>query len=628
MQISEEIKSRLDIVDVIKEYVQLKPVGSNFSALSPFNREKTPSFMVSPEKQIWHCFSSGKGGDIITFVMEIEGVSFVEALRILAPKAGVTLRREDPKVTSKRNKLLDIQELAANYYHRVLMESEAAKSARNYLSQRGLTEETLIDWKLGFSPASWDDLVNLLRKKGYKDEEIVSAGLANKKAETGRVYNRFRERIMFPLSDYNGNAVAFSSRVLPEKEKEEIMGKYVNSPQTMIYDKSRVLFGLDKAKSSVKEEDCAVVVEGQMDVITAHQNGFRNVIASSGTALTQEQLKLIKRYSSNLILAFDMDQAGQMAVDRGVREAMPLDIKVRIADLGEDKDPDELIRKDPESWKERLVSARHIMDYYFDKALKDVNPEELEGKREVSRQLLPVINRISDLIEKDYWLKKLSQKLDVEEGLLREALSKTTKPQNNYREEEKEESQETRTRRPSNREEIVSQNLLALLLRFPQFIDYVLNRIGVEQIQGEENKQIYRNLIIYYNEKSENSAEGESFQLDYAGFKEFLEKQNSSDGENRENSNSPSVRELRFLDKLAVLGERDYYNLEERQVKNEILKIVNLLRKGNVRERMKEIEKTIREIEIEGEGSRVEDLMKELKSLSEELQELEKQEYY
>ncbi len=627
MQISEEIKSRLDIVDVIKEYVQLKPVGSNFSALSPFNREKTPSFMVSPEKQIWHCFSSGKGGDIITFVMEIEGVSFVEALRILAPKAGVTLKREDPKVTSKRNKLLDIQELAANYYHRVLMESEAAKSARDYLSRRDLKEETLIDWKLGFSPASWDDLLNLLRKKGYKDEEIISAGLANKKAETGRVYNRFRERIMFPLSDYNGNIVAFSSRVLPEKEKEEIMGKYVNSPQTMIYDKSRVLFGLDKAKSSIKEEDCAVVVEGQMDVITAHQNGFSNVIASSGTALTREQLKLVKRYSSNLILAFDMDQAGQMAVDRGIREAMPLDVKLKIVDLGEDKDPDELIRKDPEKWKEKLASARHIMDYYFDKALKNLNPEELEGKREVARQLLPVINRISDLIEKDYWLKKLSQKLDVEEGLLREALSKTTQPQKNYSD-DKEETQTPQTGRPSSREEIVSQNLLALLLRFPQFAEYVLNRIGIEQVHGEINKQIYRNLIIYYNNNESDSGES-SFSVDYAGFREFL-KNRVLDQKRRENQSleENSDSSLKLLDKLAVLGEKDYYNLEERQVKNEIIKIINLLRKGSVRERMREIEKTIREAETEEEGSQVEDLMRELKSLSEELQELEKQEYY
>src|SRR6056297_561188 len=247
MQISEEIKSRLDIVDVIKEYVQLKPVGSNFSALSPFNREKTPSFMVSPEKQIWHCFSSGKGGDVITFIMEMEGVSFVEALRILAPRAGVTLQKQDPQKASKRNKLLDITQIAVNFYHQNLMESDAAEPARKYLQERGLTQDTLIEWQIGFSPNSWEDLVSVLRRRGYKDEDIVAAGLANRRKQGTGIYNRFRDRIMFPINDFYGNPVAFSARVRPDKEEEEVLGKYINSPQTLIYDKSKIIFGLDKA---------------------------------------------------------------------------------------------------------------------------------------------------------------------------------------------------------------------------------------------------------------------------------------------------------------------------------------------------------------------------------------------
>ncbi len=624
MQISEEIKSRLDIVDVIKEYVQLKPVGANFSASSPFNREKTPSFMVSPEKQIWHCFSSGKGGDVITFIMEIEGVNFVEALRILAPKAGVTLKKEDPKVVSKRNKLMDINELAANYYHRVLMESSVAGEARGYLTERKLSQETLIDWKIGFSPNSWEDLVNFLKKKGYKEEEIISAGLANRRKGGNGIYNRFRDRIMFPLCDYNGNVVAFSARVRPGKEKEEIMGKYINSPQTMIYDKSRILFGLDKAKKEIKSEGYTVVMEGQMDVITAHQNGFGNTVASSGTALTREQLKLLKRYSSNLVLAFDMDQAGQMAVDRGVNQALPLDMKLKIITMEEDKDPDDIIRENPEKWKEILSSAREIMEYYFDKVCSEVEIGELEGKREAARRLLPLINKISDLIAKDHWLKRLSQKLDVEESLLRESLSSLKKDNYSNETEEEQEAPRPRESGPSSREEAASLNLLAIILQFPDFLSFILERIEMDQIQGKRAKQIYKNLFLYYNNKKEDSENS----FDYSEFKQFLKTRFSFSEEDEEYSNSDLRDQIEFLDKLAVQGERDYYGLEEREVKSEVLKIINLLKKGNIRERMREIEKLIKDSEKGEDKKETDELLAELKDLTEELKELEKQEYF
>ncbi|MCK5357188.1 MAG: hypothetical protein KAJ48_02235, partial [Elusimicrobiales bacterium] len=230
LQPSDEIKQKLDIVDVIREYIPIKPAGMNFRANCPFHREKTPSFMVSPDKQIWHCFGCQKGGDIFSFVQEIEGIDFVEALRLLAPKAGVTLRRQDPKLTSQRNRILDILEMSRKYFHYNLLNSPAAAKAREYLKERGLIEETIEEWQIGYSPDSWDSAIKLLQGKGFKENEIFLAGIIVKSQNSSRFYDRFRARIMFPINDINSNTVAFSARVSPEKEAEEKMGKYINSP--------------------------------------------------------------------------------------------------------------------------------------------------------------------------------------------------------------------------------------------------------------------------------------------------------------------------------------------------------------------------------------------------------------
>ena len=614
MQVSDEIKSRLDIVDVIREYLQLKPVGSNFTAFSPFNREKSPSFMVSPDKQIWHCFSSGKGGDVITFVMEMEGVNFVEALRILAPKAGVTLQKQDPEKASKRNKLLDITQIAVNFYHQNLMEAEEAEPARKYLQERGLTEETLMDWQIGFSFNSWDDLVSLLRRRGYKDEDIVAAGLANRRKQSPGIYNRFRDRIMFPINDFYGNPVAFSARVRPDKEEEEVLGKYINSPQTFIYDKSRIIFGLDKAKTEIRNEGVAVLAEGQMDVITAHQAGFKNVVASSGTALTRDQLQLIKRYSHNIVLAFDMDQAGQMAIDRVVREAFPLEMNTKIASLPSGKDPDDLIKNDPEAWKKAVSEAKHVMEHYFDKITSEVNIEEIEGKKEAVKRLLTIINLMNSRIERDFWLKRMSERLDVSEEALREALTNSKKAQApSYQQQSpSEENPPPEQAPPQSRGEMLSQELLALLLIFPGFWEYVFSRAYLDHIVGAENKTFYKNLVLYYNRITSSDKEGN---FSYQELKDFFRKEI--------NSQATADNQLQLLNKLVILSEKNYYNLEEPRAKNEILKILLELKKEYISRRMKEIERTLAEAEKEGEKERVQELMTELNKLSRELNDQE-----
>lgn len=614
MQISDEIKAKLDIVDIVREYVpNLKAVGINFTALSPFKREKTPSFVVSPDKQIWHCFSTGKGGDVISFVMEMEGLSFVEALRVLAPRAGVVLRRENPEMASKRNRSLDIMESAALFYHQILMESPLAAAARDYVfNKRGLKEKTAIDWQIGYSPDSWDDLLNNLKKKGFNETEIFSAGLAVKKEGRSSFYNRFRGRIMFPINDVNGNTVAFTARVSPEKEATEVMGKYINSPETPVYSKGKLVFGLDKAKMAIKDAQTAIVVEGQMDCISAHQAGFKNVVASSGTAFTADQLKLIKRYSANVAFSFDMDEAGQLAADRGIREAMAMEMNIKVITIPEGKDPDEIIRRDPAIWEKSVREAKHVMQYYFDKTFSAFDVKESEGKREVAKRILPVIGRLPDLIERDHWLKKLAQQLDVHEDALRDTLrnalnkDKTKKPFAAAAEEKPVPAEEKKL----TREEKLSEAFLALIIKFPALFSYAADKLLLDHLVGVENKLFYRNLVIYYNDVigGQLAETGENW-FEYAAFKNWLQE---------EKGGSETDGQVKLLEKLAIVSDRDFFNLSLDKAKNEMIRAVKSLKDAYYSFLCKEKEKQISEEEKNGNESEARRLLSELSELKEE----------
>lgn len=628
MQPSDEIKSKLDIVDVIRDYIPLKAAGVNFRALCPFHHEKSPSFVVSPEKQIWHCFGCSKGGDLISFVMEMEGLSFVEGLRHLASKAGVVLKKENPQLSSQRNRLLDIMEFAVKYYHKMLLENPEAGAIREYLTTRGLTEETIEEWQIGYSPDSWDDLINLLKAKGYKENEIFSAGLSVQKEGASRFYNRFRGRVMFPINDINGNAVAFSARVNPEKEKEEKMGKYINSPGTLIYDKSKILFCLDKAKQEIKKRDLAIVVEGQMDAITAHQEGYKNTVASSGTALTGEQVLLLKRYSPNIALSFDMDKAGEMAAERGIRETMKAEMNAKIISLPKgDKDPDECIKNNKAGWEEAVKNAKPVMEYYFDKTFAPLDLEKEEDKRKAVKILLPVLAQLGNKMEQDFWLKKLSQTVNTREEILLEALNKfVVSPVSIQEENEKKFGQEK-----LSREEMLSELLIALMLKFPPLIEYALNHIQPDQVAGQEQRTLYNGLIIYYNNVIDNwTQEGGESNIPQVNFKEFrqwfienrLNKEGREVGES-EIGDESGDSQLKLLDKLALLGDKDFYNYEIEQAKNEIIKIIVHLKKNYLGERREEIKKLIAQAEKEGDEENIKGLMEEFKALSDEIREIE-----
>ncbi|MEK9158840.1 MAG: DNA primase, partial [Patescibacteria group bacterium] len=399
-QAVEEIKSKIDLADLVGEYVQLKKAGVNYKAPCPFHHEKTPSFLVSKEKQIWHCFGCGEGGDIFGFIMRIEGLDFPEALKLLAERAGVKLQEFHSEISaSARNRILDILKMAAKFYHKILLDSSQAEEARQYLNKRQVAAEMLEEFQIGYIPDEWDILTNFLLKKGFGINDLVAAGLTIKK-EGGGYYDRFRGRIMFPIADVHGNVVGFTGRLLNEN-KVEAGGKYVNTPQTIVFDKSRLLYALDRAKQVARKQNKLIIVEGQMDVVSCYQFGQTNTVASSGTALTLDQVKLIKRFTNNIYIAFDMDAAGQHAADRGIDLALSEGMNIKIIVVPKDfaKDPDECLKKDPAVWFKSVEEARSIMDYFFDKTFAGRDLKNPEKRGEAAKILLEQISRLGDTVE-------------------------------------------------------------------------------------------------------------------------------------------------------------------------------------------------------------------------------------
>ena len=427
------IKDKIDIVDLVGEYVQLKPAGVNHKGLCPFHREKSPSFMVSRERQSWHCFGCSKGGDVFSFVQEIEGMEFVEALKYLANRAGVPLDDFRSEISSNlRNRIKEINGQAANFFHNFLTKMPVAEVARQYLNKRQVKSETITEWLIGYVPEQWDLLTGWLTKKGYAIDDLVASGLVIKKTDAvpgsqRGYYDRFRGRVMFPIWDVHGSVVGFTGRVLVETATSG--GKYVNTPVTPVYDKSAVIFGLNRAKSEIKAKDLIVMVEGQMDTIACHEAGMKNVVASSGTAMTETQVKLLKRYSSNLTLAFDMDEAGVEAAERGILIALREGMNVRVIRIpdGAGKDPDECLKKNPAVWFEAVTDAEDVMVWFLEKAIAGRDLQSPKEKQAASDIFLPKIALVPYAVERDHWLQKLADTLQVGIDVLREDLPRFRK---------------------------------------------------------------------------------------------------------------------------------------------------------------------------------------------------------
>jgi len=475
----DEIKERLDIVEVIGSYIKLQKTGANYRALCPFHSEKKPSFFVSPARQIWHCFGCGKGGDIFGFVKEIEGVEFGDALRILAQKAGVELKRQTPEYKewqTERNRLYEVCDLATKFFEKQIEESKAGKEAKKYLLERGIKEESIKKWRVGYAPDVWQGLADFLTSRGYGQEEIKKAGLGLS-SEKGSFYDRFRGRIIFPVFDLNSQVVGFGGRVFKEKDQKEI-AKYVNTPNTLLYDKSRVLYGLDKAKGEIRKKDNCILVEGYTDVIMVSQAGNENVAATSGTALTPYQLKILKRYSENLLTAFDMDIAGDTATKRGVDLAQARGFNIKVITMPSGSDPADIVSKNPKDWEKLVGEAKSILDFYFKTTFALTDPKTPEGKREISKILLPVIKRIPNKIEQAFWIQELAKKLEVKEESVEEELKKTKDlpPVYSGSEEGSEGKENSLELKKKTRKELLEEQILTFILKSPENLDLIAEK--------------------------------------------------------------------------------------------------------------------------------------------------------
>lgn len=413
------IKQKINIVDLISEYLPLKKAGVNFKAPCPFHTEKTPSFIVSPERGIFHCFGCNVGGDIFKFLMLKEGLEFNDALEVLAKRAGVTLSRKPSKDKDKKTKLYDANQKAAQYFHYILTEHKLGQKALEYLKKRGLSDKTIKDFNLGYAPNSWDSLFKFMIKRGFTPENLIDAGLAVASRSGG--YDRFRGRVMFPLVDVKGQIVAFSGRILTTGEP-----KYINTPQTVIFDKSSCLYGLNMSKGEIRQKNFAILTEGEMDMIMSYQAGVKNVVASKGTALTGGQIDLIKKYTDTILLCFDSDLAGDAASRRGIEMADVAGLNIKVIKIPEGKDPAELSLKNPDLWKKAVEEAEPIYDYYLQSVSTRYNRNTAEGRKKIASELAPIWAKISDTVTREFYIQKLSALIALPEDILRREINKAT----------------------------------------------------------------------------------------------------------------------------------------------------------------------------------------------------------
>ena len=419
-----EIKERLSITEVVGGYLPLKQSGRNLKAACPFHQEKSASFMVNPERGIYHCFGCSESGDIFSFVMKMDGLDFREALEKLARQAGVELtarRGEDAGVTQRRARLLEAHALAVRYYQQSLVQNP--KALEYVIKKRGLTKQTIQDFQIGYAPDSWNALTDFLISKGFTKEELREGGLAGQKEGRNTVYDLFRGRIMFPICDRDGRPIGFTARVL-----DDSLPKYLNTPQTPLYDKSRAIFGLHLAREAVRSSDEVVLVEGNMDVVASHQAGVNQVVAASGTALTLDQLRALSKLTKTIKLAFDGDRAGLAATERAIELGQQLGLTLRMVVIEGAKDADELIAKDPSAWGRAIEHSKYIVDYLFDQFANDYDLNSAIGKRQYADRLASTLRRLGDPVEQDHYTKRLAEATGTSEKAIQDKIAQPEAP--------------------------------------------------------------------------------------------------------------------------------------------------------------------------------------------------------
>lgn len=495
----DEVKSKIDIVDYIGKRVVLKKSGRNYKGLCPFHGEKTPSFMVSPDRQAFHCFGCGRGGSVIDFVMEETHVDFREALEDLAESVGVTLTRKkgDSPQEKRKDILLEIHHLAAEYYHYLLQTHKVGEKARVYLTNRGISEKILSTFHLGYSANSWDGVTNYLKKKGFDSEMLETSGLMIQSSRGG--YDRFRGRLMFPIKDHRGNIIAFSGRLLEKEVKE---AKYINSPETPLYIKGNTVFALDVTKGAIQKEQAVIVMEGEFDVLSSFQGGISNVVAIKGTALTESQVYLLKRYAKKIIFALDSDVAGDAAARRGIEIAEKAGLELYVAHMPEGKDPDDIGREQPHFLKKIIDEAESIYDYYFTSAQKKYDLTTAYGKKEFTDELLPILAKIDNPIIQGHYLKRVADRVSLPEQTVISAMQKIKR--NLEKGLPAISTQEISTLPQEHKQELL---LLALLLQGHREIvlSVIQEELGEYEFQSKAIMQIIRQLQNIWKDSPEVS---------------------------------------------------------------------------------------------------------------------------
>lgn len=572
-----DIKSRLGIYDLVSQYVTLKKAGRNFKGLCPFHSEKTPSFVVSPEKEICHCFGCNKGGDIFGFIMELEGIAFPEAVQVLADRAGVKIENVSKlykgEKKSEKDEYFKAQELAAAFFEKQLHGTNEGKKVLEYLKKRGVTEETIENFKLGFAPHGFEELTPYLLKKGVDRKVLLKSGLSSSKTSTAEeIFDKFRGRLMFPIFDYFGRICGFGGRSLSAEQ----MPKYLNSPENPIYEKSKVLYGLSHGKKAVKELDNVVLVEGYFDVILPHQEGIQNVVATSGTALTSEQVRLIKRITSNAVLCFDMDNAGFEAAKRAYFLLSEADFSVKaIGDLGV-KDPADFVLEKRDAFKDVVQKAPDFVSFYIDKLLKEKDPNNFDDRSKVIHELLPVYKSLSSTA-RDFYVRELAVKMGIGEQFLYDEIEHFALP----------ESHPARVAKDAEYEDggkiSTEEVLFSIVLEHPGLFSEIVDKVENKDFP-ESLKNIYSVLSEQYNSARTNSG-GWSFEK---GF---------------------SAEERQKIDILMLYAQESYGEFSEENIKIELNKLIDRMRKVRKMKKLDEVRKQIEEAEKTSDKEKLKELL-------------------
>lgn len=482
-----QVKESIDIVDLVSERLELQRAGANLKANCPFHSEKSPSFFVNQQLQRYRCFGCGETGDVFNFLEKYEGMTFAESLKYLADRAGIELNDFKPSADDeRRDRILAILELSKSFFHYLLTEHPSGEKARNYLKERGITQESIRLFQMGYVPSGWDHLLKYLnKKKKYSLEDIAASGMIIT-GKNKRYYDRFRDRIMFPLTNHRGQVVGFSGRVL---EKDAKTAKYINSPETEVYHKSELLFGYSHLYQEIRKAEEVIVAEGEMDVVSSAQAHVNNIVAIKGSALTDEQLKLLNRTVNKVLLSLDMDQAGIEATKRGIKLAQKYDLELRVIQIPGGKDPDELARENPKAWRDAAKNSISVYEFFLRSAFQNHDEKTPEGKRKIIDELAPIFGNISHMVEQDYYIKKLADSLEVREAIVRSDITKFK--DKGKIENSKTEKIETKEKTKKSKQQKIEELLLFLLLRFPsdqvsqkakQLLDHQLSTIELTQI--------------------------------------------------------------------------------------------------------------------------------------------------